>query len=163
MKIVSDRMDLTLAELSPASLSKRSISLGIIAFALLTLAAVWFVAPSAPPPVLDLSRSKPSEKGLYTVSIEPEGGQVRQGELQSWLVTLTSKAGTPVENARMTVDGGMPEHHHGLPTSPAMTATLGPGKYRVEGVKFHMGGWWQLRFAISAAAGDDEAVFNIKL
>jgi hypothetical protein len=26
-----------------------------------------------------------------------------------------------------------------------------------------MGGWWQLRFAISAATGSDSAVFNVKL
>jgi hypothetical protein len=156
-------MDLTLAELSPAPLSKRTIALGIVVLALLALAAIWFVAPSALPPDLDLSRSKSSEKGLYTVSIEPERGEIRQGELHSWLVTLTSKAGAPVDDARITVDGGMPKHHHGLPTSPAVTAALGSGKYRVEGVKFHMSGWWQLRFAISAAEGNDEAVFNIKL
>ena len=156
-------MDLTLAELSSPPLSNRRIALGIIVFALLPLSAIWFVAPSAPPPDLNLSRSKASGKGLYTVSIEPEGGEIRQGELHSWLITLMTKAGAPVDDASITVDGGMPEHHHGLPTSPAVTAALGSGKYRVEGVKFHMGGWWQLRFAISSAEGNDEAVFNIKL
>ena len=156
-------MDLTLEESSPAPLSKRTIALSTIVFALLALAMIWFIAPSAAPPELDLSRSKASEKGLYTVSIEPDGGEIRQGELHSWLITLTNKVGAQVEGASITVDGGMPEHHHGLPTSPALTATLGAGKYRVEGVKFHMSGWWQLRFAISAAEGSDEAVFNIKL
>jgi hypothetical protein len=154
-------MDLTAA--TPAPLSNRTIALGIVAFALVALVAIWFVAPSPAPPDLDLSRSKASAKGLYIVSIEPEDGSFRQGEMHSWLITLMTPAGAPVEDAKITVDGGMPEHHHGLPTSPAVTASLGEGKYRVEGVKFTMSGWWQLRFAISAADGDDEAVFNLKL
>jgi hypothetical protein len=144
-------------------LSKRRIALGIVAFALLALAALWFLAPSAPPPDLDLSRSMASEKGLYAVAIEPEAGSLRQGELHSWLITLTTRAGAPVEGAKIAVDGGMPQHHHGLPTSPAVTAYLGAGKYRVEGVKFNMGGWWQLRFTISAASGDDTVTFNLTL
>src|SRR5690349_6368197 len=148
-------MDLILAELSSPPLSKRTIALGIIVFALLSLTAIWFVAPSAPSSDLDLSRSKASGKGLYTDSIEPEGGEIRQGALHSWLLTLTTKAGAPVDDARIAVDGGMTEHHHGLPTRPAATAALGTGKYRVEGVKFLMSGWWQLRFAISATQGDD--------
>lgn len=152
-----------LTAVSPASPSKRTIALGIVAFAFVALVAIWFVAPSPAPPDLDLSRSKASEKGLYQVSIEPEAGSFRQGELHAWLITLTTPAGAPVDDARITVDGGMPEHHHGLPTSPAVTAALGAGKYRVDGVKFTMSGWWQLRFAISATAGDDEAFFNLKL
>ena len=72
------------------------------------------------------------------------------GALHSWLLTLKTAAGQPVEDATITIDGGMPEHGHGLPTSPAVSAHLGAGKYRVEGVKFTMSGWWELRFAITA-------------
>ena len=57
----------------------------------------------------------------------------------------------------------MPEHRHGLPTSPAVSAGPDAGTYRVEGLKFTMTGWWQLRFAITAPAGSDNAVFNVKL
>lgn len=139
------------------------IALGIIAFVIVAVAALWFIAPRPEAPVLDLSRSKVSDKGLYSMAIEPEGGQVRQNELQAWIVTLTTAAGAPIEGATITVDGGMPEHNHGLPTTPAVTADLGAGKYRVEGVKFHMSGWWQLKFAISAAAGPDTVTFNLQL
>ena len=57
----------------------------------------------------------------------------------------------------------MPQHGHGLPTSPPVTAHLGGGKYRIEGLKFTMSGWWELRFAITAPAGSDKAVFNMVL
>ena len=71
--------------------------------------------------------------------------------------------GKPVADARITLDGGMPQHGHGLPTSPMVSADQTAGEYRVEGLKFTMTGWWELRFAITAAAGGDSAVFNVKL
>ncbi|TGT35104.1 FixH family protein, partial [Mesorhizobium sp. M8A.F.Ca.ET.167.01.1.1] len=97
--------------------------------------------------------------GLFVASFEPERGVIRQGELQSWLLTLKTAAGAPVEGAAITVSGGMPQHNHGLPTSPQATDYLGEGRYRIDGIKFTMSGWWQLRFAISAAAGSDSVVF----
>jgi hypothetical protein len=118
---------------------------------------------SAPPADLDLSRSKPSEKDVFLVSVEPEAGSFRQGELHSWVLTVKKPDGTPVEDASIAVDGGMPDHNHGLPTSPQVTANLGEGRYRVEGVKFNMGGWWVLRFAISSPSGADKAAFNLTL
>jgi hypothetical protein len=118
---------------------------------------------SAPPADPDLSRSKATKKGVFLASVEPEAGSFRQGELHSWVLTVKKPDGTPVEDASIVVDGGMPDHNHGLPTSPQATAHLGEGRYRVEGVKFNMGGWWVLRFAISSPAGADEAVFNLTL
>ena len=136
----------------------------IVAFAALAFAGLWFTAPSQRASDPDLSRSKASEQGLYRVSIEPEGGEgTTLGDMHSWVMTVADKAGAPVEGAAIAVDGGMPEHHHGLPTSPAVTADLGGGRYRIEGIKFTMAGWWQLRFAISSAAGRDDAVFNLKV
>jgi hypothetical protein len=152
-------MELTLATPSRT----RLVALVGAAVVLVAAAVVWQMMSVAPPPDLDRSRSKPSEKGLYTVAIEPEGGSFSQGEMHAWLITLKNAAGAPVEDAKVSVDGGMPQHHHGLPTSPAVTAYLGGGKYRLEGVKFTMSGWWELRFAIEAAAGSDRVTFNIVL
>lgn len=111
---------------------------------------------------VDLARTKPSAAGLYTVSMEPERGVVPQGDLHAWVVTLRS-GDAPVDGATITVDGGMPEHQHGLPTSPAMTGPLGEGRYRIDGFRFNMAGWWEIRLAIDGPAGPDEVVFNIVL
>lgn len=136
--------------------------LGLAALLVGILAVVYLTAPhSAPGP--DTARSKKTASGLFVASFEPERGVIRQGELQSWLLTLKTAAGAPVEGAAITVSGGMPQHNHGLPTSPQATDYLGEGRYRIDGVKFTMSGWWQLRFAISAAAGSDSVVFNIVL
>ncbi|WP_378950495.1 FixH family protein [Mesorhizobium sp. ANAO-SY3R2] len=135
--------------------------IGLVALAVGFLAIVYLTAPAAPGP--DLARSKNSAKGVFSVEIAPEAGDIRQGELHSWVVTVKTRQGAPVEDATITIGGGMPEHAHGLPTSPQATAYLGDGRYRIEGVKFSMGGWWQLKLAIEAAAGTDEATFNLVL
>ena len=41
--------------------------------------------------------------------------------------------------------------------------TLGEGDYLVEGVKFQMSGWWEMRFEINANGVSDEVIFNIVL
>ena len=128
------------------------------------LAVVYLAVPHAPKAAgPDLSRSKLTANGLFVASIEPESGRIRQGELHSWVLTLKTAAGAPVEYAAIDISGGMPQHNHGLPTSPQATDYLGAGRYRIGGVKFTMSGWWQLRLAISAAAGSDTVVFNVVL
>jgi hypothetical protein len=79
------------------------------------------------------------------------------------VLTLKTPEGKPIEDARVAIDGGMPDHNHGLPTSPTVTGHLGDGRYRIEGVKFTMSGWWELRFKIVAAAGTDDVTFNLVL
>jgi hypothetical protein len=136
----------------------------VVALAALAIGA-YLASPlaSTERPGLDLSRSRATTGGLYTVAIEPEAGDIKQSELQSWIVRVTAKDGTPVEDAKISVDGGMPEHNHGLPTAPAATENLGGGRYRVEGVKFSMGGWWELRLAVTSPAGSDNVTFNLVL
>ncbi|WP_439500823.1 FixH family protein [Aminobacter ciceronei] len=134
---------------------------GLVALAIGFLSVVFLTAPAAPGP--DLARSKNSAKGLFALSIAPEAGEPRQGELHAWVVTVKTRQGAPVEGAAISVGGGMPEHAHGLPTSPEATAYLGDGRYRIEGMKFSMPGWWQLKLGVSAPAGADEATFNLVL
>lgn len=111
----------------------------------------------------DVSRTKKSEHGLFMVSLTPERGEVTLDDLHSWLLTLKTAEGVPVENAAIDISGGMPQHDHGLPTSPQATDYLGQGRYRIDGIKFTMAGWWQLRLAVSANAGSDTVVFNVVL
>lgn len=134
---------------------------GLVALAVGFLSVVFLTAPAAPGP--DLARSKNSAKGLYVLSIAPEAGEPRQGELHAWVVTVKTRQGAPVEGAAISVGGGMPEHAHGLPTSPEATAYLGDGRYRIEGMKFSMTGWWQLKLGVTAPAGADEVTFNLVL
>jgi hypothetical protein len=46
------------------------------------------------------------------------------------------------------VDADMPEHRHGMNYAPSLI-DKGAGRYRVEGLVFHMPGRWRLRFEVS--------------
>lgn len=115
-----------------------------------------------PPADLDYSRTRTSEAGLYRATIRPQGDSIPVGKLQSWTLHLESN-GAPVDSAVIAVNGGMPQHGHGLPTKPVVTRALGNGEHLVEGMKFNMGGWWVVTFRVSSAAGTDSLTFNINL
>ena len=130
-----------------------------VAASLLTGCMMFRGAPEG----LDYSRTRASESGLYRATIHPQGDSIPQGRLQRWTLHIETAAGAPVDSAAVTVDGGMPQHGHGLPTKPRVTRTLGNGDHLVEGMKFNMGGWWVVKFRVDATAGRDSVVFNVKL
>jgi hypothetical protein len=103
-----------------------------------------------------------SQGHVYTATLQPRE-PLRVRRLQSVPVLITDAEGRPVEQATISVDGGMPEHAHGLPTQPRVTRALGGGVYEIEGVRFSMGGWWELRLAIDSPAGADRVTFNLSL
>lgn len=118
---------------------------------------------SKPPADLDYSRTRTSEAGIYRATIRPQGDSIPKGKLQRWTLHLETTAGAPVDSATLAVDGGMPQHGHGLPTKPRVTRALGNGDHLVEGMKFNMGGWWVVKFRVNAAQGADSVVFNLSL
>ena len=106
---------------------------------------------------------KASAKALFVVSYKPDLGSVPIGQMQTWTLHVRSAAGDAVGDAQITVDGGMPAMKHGLPTAPQVTAYLGSGDYRVEGLEFQMPGWWTVTFRINAGGGQDAVTFNLQL
>ena len=98
----------------------------------------------------------------FTATLQPDQ-PLRPRRMQTVRVAIVDVEGRPVENARIQIDGGMPEHGHGLPTRPRVTRALGNGLYEIEGVRFNMGGWWEFKLAITAASGSDVVTFNLAL
>lgn len=105
---------------------------------------------------------RPSAQGLYIATLEPER-PLQPRQMQAILVTIADRSGQAIEGAAFTIDGGMPQHGHGLPTRPRVTAALGSGCYRIEGVRFNMGGWWELKVSITSDRGTDVVTFNLDL
>src|SRR5919109_560028 len=103
-----------------------------------------------------------SKKKTYTATLQP-AQPLRVRRLQTVPVLITDAHGRPVESAVISVDGGMPEHGHGLPTQPRVTRALGGGVYEIEGLRFSMGGWWEVKLAIDSPAGADRVTFNLSL
>jgi YtkA-like len=124
------------------------------------LLAAALAACATPPQGLDLSLRHRSAQGRYVVQMEPPAAAPAINQIHSWQIKLSSPDGAPVRNARIAVDGSMPQHGHGLPTRPQVTREVADGTYTMEGMKFSMTGWWEIKLAIQAAEGADTAVFN---
>jgi hypothetical protein len=104
-----------------------------------------------------------SVQSRYTATIAPPAQPLKPRRMLSLQVSIRDAAGNPVDGAQIEVDGGMPQHGHGLPTQPRVTKNLGDGRYQIDGVRFNMGGWWELRLAVTAAAGTDRVIFNLEV
>jgi hypothetical protein len=83
--------------------------------------------------------------------------------MQTVRVTVRDAEGHAIDAARISIDGGMPQHGHGLPTKPEISTDLGGGRHLIEGMKFNMPGWWTLTVAIDGGQGADKATFNLVL
>jgi hypothetical protein len=115
------------------------------------------------PEGLDTSTDRMTDEGLFHVSISSNLEPLVLNEIHSWTVHVETADGQPVENAQISVDGGMPEHNHGFPTTPEITEELGGGDYLLEGVKFSMAGWWELKLNIDDGDQADRITFNLVL
>ena len=125
----------------------------------LTLLAATAGCMSAPPD-LDVSLTRPTVEQKFVVTLQPPATPAAINQLHSWRVSLATPTGAPVTHARIKVDGGMPQHGHGLPTRPQVTQELPGGTYVIEGMKFSMTGWWEIKLAIDSAEGADKVTFN---
>jgi hypothetical protein len=103
-----------------------------------------------------------SANRLYVATLETPT-QLRTRQMQTLRVAIVDGNGKAVEGATLAIDGGMPQHGHGLPTRPRMTRVLGEGAYEVQGVRFNMGGWWEFKITITSERGADVVTFNLSL
>jgi len=111
----------------------------------------------------ELGQSRSTDNGLFQVSIEPAIDPLPLSRMHGWVLSLADAAGAPVDGAVILVEGGMPAHNHGMPTSPQVTSNLGEGRYQIEGVQFQMPGHWVMTFKISADGQLDSVTYNLML
>ncbi len=104
-----------------------------------------------------------SQRGVFTVSYISELRPIRINQLHAWVLHVTTAAGNPVVGATIEVNGGMPAHDHGLPTRPRVTEELGGGDYRLDGLRFHMAGEWEITLRISTDGASDTVVIALLL
>jgi hypothetical protein len=136
-----------------------SLTALVMTTVLLTSCMMFMKSPSDPKAY---ERTQASAAQTYRATFTP-AESLTVGKLHTWNIQIVKADGTPVDSARITVDGGMPQHGHGLPTKPLVTAHLGGGRHVIEGMKFNMGGWWVVKLTIDGAQGADVVTFNLKL
>ena len=111
--------------------------------ALLTAFPAWADCP------LDLGRGT----GLvvfsdhYIAAFRAEPMRIEVGEPFSLLLNVCTKSDQPAE--LVAVDAQMPEHKHGMNYRPTIVS-MGEGRYRVEGMVFHMPGRWEINIDVRA-------------
>jgi hypothetical protein len=117
-----------------------------VLFALLFANAAWADCP------LDLGRGAGWVvfSDHYMVAFHPEPLQIEVGQPFSLLFNICTKSNEPAE--LVAVDAQMPEHRHGMNYRPTIVA-VGDGRYRVDGMVFHMPGRWEL--SIDVRAGEE--------
>lgn len=152
-------------------LATAAISAVVVIVALILLMPIIgprFIMPmvmgnAAAPADLDTATTRLTDNGAYRVSFTSALDPIAINQIHSWTLHVETADGQPVDNAEISVSGGMPQHGHGLPTRPQVTQNLGNGDYLVEGLKFQMTGWWEVRFDISADGQSDSITFNLVL
>lgn len=136
---------------------------GSIVLVAIVVVAALMMYMNYVPANLDTSTTLTSEQGRYRVSYQSGLEPIPINQLHSWRLHVATPDGQPVTDATIQVDGDMPQHGHGLPTRPQVTQNLGNGDYLVEGLKFHMHGWWIVEFDITSGGETDHVVFNLLL
>jgi hypothetical protein len=129
-------------------------------FLLVVAAALLIVATDG---VAQDTTSKNSDEGKFVVSYTTELQPLAINKIHNWVIHVESTNGTLIDDATITLVGGMPVHDHGLPTLPLATQNLGDGDFLVEGMKFHMNGWWQVTVSIVSGDDTDSVTFELQL
>jgi len=106
-------------------------------------------------PTPDPASAQTTRLGRYRISYAPSLQPIEINRIHAWVAQVMDADGNPVEGATISITGGMPDHDHGLPTAPRATAYLGEGRYLIEGMRFHMGGAWEVVLNVKSGAGDD--------
>ena len=98
------------------------------------------------------------ESPRFVLAFKPEAISVaRHFALE---IAVCAKSATKLEEIK--VDANMPDHGHGMNYSPAVKRT-GPGRWRAEGLMFHMPGKWQLVFELRAGGKTDRLASMFQL
>lgn len=80
--------------------------------------------------------------GPVSLAWRAEPAPVVQGRPFALLLTAC-----PAQAVLVTVDATMPEHRHGMNYRSSLQS-LGDGRWRADGLLWHMSGRWELRFDV---------------
>ncbi|HYH10612.1 MAG TPA: cytochrome c peroxidase [Thermoanaerobaculia bacterium] len=130
-------------------------------FALATALFAFLAACASRPAASEFGPGpRKSAQGLYTATLVLDE-TLTPRKMYTVRVSVTGANGAALPDAAIAIDGGMPQHGHGLPTRPRITRNLGEGQYEIGGLRFNMSGWWELELTITTPAGADTVTFNL--
>jgi hypothetical protein len=119
--------------------------------AALLCCVAWSAAAACPLPAPAL------QQGAVQAAWKVEGAPITVGRHFAIEVQLC-----PADAVLARVDATMPAHRHGMNYRPSLKR-LGDGRWRAEGLMFHMPGAWELRLDVQAAGRTETLLDAIKL
>lgn len=84
----------------------------------------------------------------YMIALRPDPIRLEVGQPFALIMNVCTKASEPADI--VMVEATMPEHKHGMNYAPTIKAQ-GEGRFRVEGMLFHMPGSWEVAFDVRPA------------
>ena len=93
------------------------------------------------------------ESAHYTLAYRARPSPIAVGRHFAIEFAVCANDGTIMPES-VRVDAHMPEHKHGMNYKASIKPEAG-GRYRAEGLMFHMPGRWELIFELRAAGGSD--------
>ena len=88
------------------------------------------------------------ESTRYAIAYRIEPAPIVVGRHFVLELAVCAKDGAPPPQS-LRVDAQMPAHRHGMNYRPGVT-TVAPGRFRADGLLFHMPGQWEFVFDVGA-------------
>ena len=111
------------------------------------LSWVWLVASAAASAQPDCAQAPAGAVQMSGAGVQAawqaDPAPITVGRPFALLISLC-----PAQTQLLRVDASMPEHRHGMNYRPSLQ-DLGGGRWRVEGLLWHMSGRWELRLDLS--------------
>lgn len=98
------------------------------------------------------------EAGPYTIAYQSSPAKIPLGQPFALLFAVCANNGAAAP-ASVSVDAQMPEHRHGMNYRPSIK-TEAAGRYRADGLLFHMPGRWELIFEVRANGKAERATLS---
>jgi hypothetical protein len=112
---------------------------------------LWAALPAAACPLPPTALQKGDVQAVWQV----DGAPIVVGRHFSLAVQVC-----PVDATLARVDATMPEHRHGMNYRPSLKR-LPDGRWRAEGLMFHMPGRWDLQLEVKVAGRTEKLVDTI--
>jgi hypothetical protein len=109
----------------------------------------------------DLAGAKALEASSHTLKFRTEPAKIAVGRHFAVEVVVCPKSGS-ADAAQVKIDAHMPDHRHGMNYKPTIK-TLGGGRFRADGMMFHMPGRWEFLFDIEGKNGSERLTSSMVL
>jgi hypothetical protein len=118
-------------------------------------------APDARACGADMAGARKLESDRYVLVYRTQPAELAVGAHFSVELLLCAKDGATAPES-VQVDAHMPEHRHGM-NYRAVVKAQGNGRYRADGLMFHMPGRWEYAFALRGRERTDRLTHSIVL